>query len=415
MKKKILAMTLVLCTLIFTACGTVNLWQNIDGDTRVYKVNTYDDDAAETYLFVNKDGTCRFSSADSDWQNFTLGELEVEYRSNTVFCGTYKLKENRLCIDIKAEIRKNWDVRGDNADEFKTEYVNANPNEAEIFDQTGCFQSLAEWKSSYMELVIRGDECNPLKTEVIYDENNAGYVGGSTFTVNCRYTTDGRILRIMKLTDNAITSEIGYEYNSDKKLLKISKTANGSIYWETLYTYNADGSYTVTEKEDSHIMNETKYSAENKPKQIKKYQKYEKHVDNELTEDGIGLYYLCEYDTDGNVTKEITYEASDGKVKTEYVRKADGSFKYTSYDYTTHIDDVTGELINDTAKTVREFDCNDILVSGSEYINGEIYQTTTYFHANNGEYVVTVRNDAGHIIDKFRITVNIDDFKPNAN
>lgn len=411
MKRKILAMTLMLCTLLFTACGTVNLWQNIDGDTRVYKVNTYNDDATETYLFVNKDGTCRFSSADSDWQNFTLGELEAEYRSNTVFCGTYKLKGNRLCIDINDEIRTKWDVKGDNAEDLKAEYIKDNPNQIGIFDQKGIYQSIAEWKSSYMELVVRGDECNPLKTKVTYDENSAG----CTFTVNYRYTTDGRILRITKLTDNVITSEIGYEYNSNKKLLKVSKTANGSIYWETLYTYNADDSYTVTEKEDSHIMNETKYSAENKPKQIKKYQKYEKHVDNELTEVGIGLYYLCEYDTECNVTKEITYEASEGKVKTEYVRKADGSFKYTSYDYTTHIDDVTGELINDTAKTVREFDCNDILVSGSEYINGEIYQTATYFHVDNGEYVVTVRNDAGHIIDKFRITVNIDDFKPNAN
>lgn len=250
MKKKLMAIILVICTLCLAGgCKalTVDIWDGIDGDTRVYAFSEVGDYYPK-YVIVNRDGTCIFDYGDPDytknWEDASVGETQYDAQvlRNSWYDGTYGVKGTKLYLDIDKNLRLKISVKGEDAEAYKSAYLAAYPHQDGVFDENGCFSD--EYSDGFgvkYVIDIGSTDNKVLRTE------NAWRGGVSVNTVKYEYNKDGNPSK-MTFTCNYFDGKTvrKYEY-TDGKLSRWTKAYDGTIVEEKLYEYNADGSVTCTD------------------------------------------------------------------------------------------------------------------------------------------------------------------------
>lgn len=349
MKKRLAVIIMAFCMLLITACATVNIWENIDGENREYTIE-FDGDSIT--VVVNKDGSCynktptvrheydydTGTSVATEWFSVAdeLGEEYAEYdaqiRINSALYGTWKVKGSELNIHFKGNMYTQYDIQGDDAQSFKDAFIANNPDKADIFEN-GIVESEDEIKANIV-LDISGEENRLLQLE--------SYVNGVlSVKYECSYTDDGKVLQM----------QLSYYYDDVERSTGIK------------YEYNEDGSWSVTNYQDGLIVKHVEYLDE---------EKISKNVSYGYAGDVSWVYStVYTYNDDGKILQVNMYDDNDTVwSRTDYNYNDDGSYTQMSYERY----DTDSELQLDYKS---EFNTNGICIKSTSYnTNGSIVSQT---------------------------------------
>lgn len=349
MKKRFAVIIMAFCMLLITACATVNIWENIDGENREYTIE-FDGDSIT--VVVNKDGSCynktptvrheydydTGTSVATEWFSVAdeLGEEYAEYdaqiRINSALYGTWKVKGSELNIHFKGNMYTQYDVQGDDAQSFKDAFIANNPDKDDIFEN-GVVESEENIKANIV-LDVSGEENRLLRLE--------SYVNGVlSVKYECSYTDDGKVLQM----------QLSYYYDDVERSTGIK------------YEYNEDGSWSVTNYQDGLIVKHVEYLDE---------EKISKNVSYGYAGDVSWVYStVYTYNDDGKILQVNMYDDNDTVwSRTDYNYNDDGSYTQMSYERY----DTDSEL---QLNYKSEFNTNGICIKSTSYnTNGSIVSQT---------------------------------------
>ena len=166
-----------------------------------------------------------------------------------------------------------------------------------------------------------------LESSKTYNEkgNELCYVrykeGQESYRKECSYDADGKLLKVEETHDGKLENWTTYEYDANACLARINSIA--SYFGEnTPYVYSLIETY-----EDGTIKKDMRYQLDEG-----------KYLDNGevATDDMYELMNECDYDANGNITKETNYAneyLENGKVADKRVAEFDENGNCTSYLY----------------------------------------------------------------------------------
>lgn len=350
--KKTLAFLLacvLCCFALLTGC--VDIWQGVEGDERVYELDAYAFPYEFDHIKVKKDNTVEiYGDVDGDWQEVSFygdeqySAYKAEYNYRYVAYGTYKQIGDRL--KIKFDYFLIMEVRGDDAEAYKSAYIKNNPDDAEIFGKG--VNRFDGYKSANLVVSAKNNECKALeyKWKMIDDHYRnmtwSYYDSGEIKSLKYTWTTPNQRL------DGVDTLKQITKFDIDGSF-KCSYYAEGVIY-----------SY---EEYDSKGLINKKYG-----------------YDLDGNQDETTLY---EYDSNGNLTTEKEYDSND-KLVSRKEREYDQNGKFTAEREYDSDDRLVSEKIQyDSMTTEYDFDGKPKVVKVYDS-NGESMLRLEYIYDSNG-------------------------------
>lgn len=327
---------ILVCVMCFSALLTgctesyVDIWEGIEGDEREYLMHDLYYGFNYTSIKLKKDNTVElfynevvYSSTETEEYEYptyhvsNLGDeyadYNAEYKGYKVIYGTYKQTGDRLKVTFDSfTTYLRYDVSGEDAEAFKTAYIENNPDEVEIFTK-GYVRGSNNMAGKELTLSVNNNECKPLSFKWSFDKD------GETWT----YYDSGEI-----------------------KSYKSKRISDDS---QKIVDFNVDASYTESVYADGVIIQSTEYDSNGN---VHKYCTYDKGGKLETTS-------IYERNANGKPTTEKKYDSED-RLIIERTWKYDSDGKQISIEEWEY--DSNGNLV---AK--REYDSKGMLLSETRY------------------------------------------------
>ncbi len=323
--KKFLLILLTLSLLCLTACGeanteaassntastdtstdtskaesvpTLDIWEGVKGDSIEKPVDT--DDETSIKLFKNNECELNFSEG---WEPATVNgtEYDCEWRIVTRAYGTYTISGDKINATAKTQQYLAIEVRGNDAEKWKTDFLESVKDSAEYESYKLAIESVCEFPSKdggSMKLTFTNTKVAFKIAEI------------------SRFDENGKIESLIKRNEDGSgttteydeNEEIEYvqEFDANNETVKSTKYEDGKVIYSENVESTKDRKVTTRVDGDGNVIRteEESYIYFDVNKKI---------ASRKLTENGIvTLDYTVEYHDGGVMALEIEKTISDG-------------------------------------------------------------------------------------------------------
>lgn len=353
--KRFSAFVLV-CVLCFSALltGCTDIWEGIVDDERVYEFDAYDFPHGFDHIKVKKDNTVEiYGDVDGDWCEVSFlsfwgdedySSYKAEYNYRDIAYGTYKQIGDRL--KIKFDYFLIMEVRGDDAEAFKSAYIKNRPEDAEIFGKG--VNRYDDYKSADLVVSVKNNECKALEykwkdanndnmTWSYYDSgeiksqkytciNWRRLDGSETLKYITKFDIDGSFNRF-SYVDGVIFS---YEEYDSKGLInkKYGYDFDGKQDTTTLYEYDSNDNLIAEKEYDSNDVlvsrKEREYDQNGKFTAEREYDSDGRLVSEDIQYDSMSTKYDWEGGKHNRKVVEVYDSNGEIMLKLEYIYDSDG-------------------------------------------------------------------------------------------